>query len=241
MRRKIKCNRSQQSSRLTSSPGILEQLAFARQIADHADRLGVHRWPVASRAVSDHLGAVLADSVLQAGMSYRTVVRVRVERIKSRFPDTATLSGVTALIDREEVGDFLLWNHPTKLLRFVILAQFLAEQGIETTTDLKRGLGVSGIREGLLELHGIGPKTYDYLCCLVGVDCIAVDRHVKTFASEAGVSVSDYEHLKSIVSWAADLLGVARRDFDAWIWRTISARRASNGRKRQAGPIWRSV
>jgi endonuclease III len=33
-------------------------------------------------------------------------------------------------------------------------------------------------RQILLGLQGIGPKTCDYLGCLVGIDCIAIDRHI---------------------------------------------------------------
>jgi len=209
------------------STAALEQLSFARRIADHADHLGVRHWPIGSRVTSDHLGAVLADAILQAGLSYRKVVRMRVERIQARFPETAALSGLLALIEREGAHDLLLWTHPTKVSRFVSLAQYLATQGTETTVELNRWLRVGTAREHLLALHGIGPKTYDYLCCLVGIDCIAVDRHIKTFASEAGVSVNDYEQLKSVVSYAADLLGMARRDFDAWVWQTVSSRTVS--------------
>ena len=208
---------------------ILEQLAFARRIADHADRLGVRHSPVALRVAPDHLGAVLADAILQAGLNYRTVVRMRVERIRARFPEAATLSGVITFIEREGASDFLLWDHPVKLTRFVALARFLATQGVETTVDLKHWLRRDSARKCLLGVHGIGPKTCDYLCCLVGIDCIAIDRHVRTFASEAGVTINDYEHLKSVVSYSADLLGMPRRDFDAWIWRTVSARREREG------------
>jgi hypothetical protein len=54
------------------------------------------------------------------------------------------------------------------------------------------------------------------------MDHIAVDRHVKTFANEAGVLISGYDELQAAVSFAADLLGLARRDFDAWIWHRFS-------------------
>src|SRR5665213_2644531 len=193
---------------------ILEELSFARRVADYADSLGVHDSPVTLRVTSDHLGAVLADAILQAGVSYRTVVRMRVDRIHLRFPEAATLPGLFTLLEQHGAGEFLLWNHPIKMSRFVSLARFLAIQNISTTVELKVWLNRNDAREHLLSLHGIGPKTYDYLCCLVGIDCIAVDRHVRTFASEAGVLISDYDRLKSVVSYAADLLGMARRDFD---------------------------
>ncbi|CAK7054772.1 MAG: hypothetical protein DELT_01166 [Desulfovibrio sp.] len=207
---------------------VLEQLEFARRIADYADRLGVHYTPATPRIASDHIGAVLADAILQAGMSYRTVVRVRVDRIHSKFPEAATLSGLIALLDCYGAVDFLSWTHPTKLSRFMGLTNFLCTQQIDTTIELKHWLVQATARKHLLGLHGIGPKTYDYLCCLVGIDCIAVDRHVRTFANEAGVDNHNYDFLQSVVSYAADLLGMPRRDFDAWIWRTISSRMLGN-------------
>jgi len=203
---------------------VLEELTFARQIADHADRLGVQSAPTVSRTASHHLGAVLADAVLQAGVSYRTVVRMRVNRIHSEFPEAATLPGLIEVLEQRGAADFLQWNHPVKMSRFVSLIRLLGMQRIGTTFELKVWLSRNGSRELLLGVHGVGPKTCDYLCCLVGVDCIAVDRHVRTFANEAGVPISNYDRLKSVVSYAADLLGMPRRDFDAWIWQTISTR-----------------
>ena len=78
---------------LTSS--ILNELTSGRRIADHAAVLGVDDSPVTPRIASSHLGAVLADAILQAGVSYRTVVRTRVERIYSNFP----VGGDVARID----------------------------------------------------------------------------------------------------------------------------------------------
>lgn len=208
------------------SASILSHLALARRVADYADRLGVQGASVSSRATFDHLGAALADAILQAGVNYRTVVQVRVERILSQFPETATLSGLTPFIENEGAYDFLLWSHHVKVRRFVSLAQLAKVQGIETTFDLKRWLCRGEAREHMLALNGIGPKTYDYLSCIVGIDCIAVDRHTKVFANEAGVALSSYDDFKSVFTYAADLLNIARRDFDAWIWRTVSARKA---------------
>ena len=84
---------------------VLEELSFARRIADHADRLGVHRSPVSSRLASDHVGAVLADAVLQAGVSYRTVVRRHVDRIQIQFPEAATLSGLITIIEQKGLAN----------------------------------------------------------------------------------------------------------------------------------------
>jgi len=201
---------------------VLEELDLARRIADYADDLGVGQSRVALRVASAHLGAVLADAILQAGVSYQNVVRARVERIHSRFPEAATLPGLIVVLKEKGAAEFLLWSHPVKMARFMSLTHLLAEHNIHTTVELRIWLHGSDAREHLLNLHGIGPKTCDYLSCLVGIDCVAIDRHVRRFASEAGVGISDYTKLKSVISYAADLLGMSRRDFDAWIWRTVS-------------------
>jgi len=207
-----------------STSTALETLASARLIADYAERLGVERSPTTPRAENSHLGAVLADSVLQAGVNYTAVVRVRINRILTIYPDAATLSGLKAVIRDRSTSDFLQWTHPTKISRFVLLMAFFDNEAIENTIDLKRWLSLNKARDKLLSLNGVGPKTYDYMCCLIGIDCIAVDRHIKTFVREAGIPLEDYDSLKTVVSCAADLLGLPRRDFDAWIWGMISQR-----------------
>ncbi len=209
---------------------ILEELSSARRVADYADNLGVRDSQITLGSTSDHLGAVLADAILQAGVRYRTVVRMRVERIYLLFPEAATMAGLAVLLEQHGAAEFLLWKHPVKMSRFLSLMELLSRENVSNTMGLKLWLRRDEARDHLLGLHGIGPKTYDYLRCLVGIDCIAVDRHVRTFANEAGVCISDYKKLQLIVSYAADLLGIARRDFDAWIWRTMSKR---NVNKRQ--------
>lgn len=203
----------------------IEHITLARQIADYAGTLGAQPTHVVSRAPVTHFGAVIADSVLQAGVNYGTVVRARVDRICIQFPEAATLSGLMSTLEVRSAADFLLWTHPVKVNRFLSLTEFFECRGLETTNHISDWVQGRHSRQELLSLHGIGPKTFDYLACLVGVDCIAVDRHVRTFASEAGVQLKDYESLKAAVSFAADLLEMSRRDFDSWIWKTISGRR----------------
>lgn len=206
------------------SLSVVEHLNGARLIADYAQQLGVSLAPVPPRITSDHIGAILADSVLQAGLNYRTVVKHRVNRICSDFPEAETLGGLFSLLKYKSVSEFLLWSHGTKISRFTSIIYFLSAHDIDTTNDLRSWVVLPESRGLLLDINGVGPKTFDYLCCLLGIDRVAVDRHVRAFANEAGVTVSDYESLRLIVSYAADLLGMARRDFDSWIWNMFSAR-----------------
>ncbi len=206
---------------MPTSP-IVNTLICARQVATHAERVGIAVEAISPRPVGHHLGAILADAILQAGLNYRTVVGPRVVRIQNNYPDAVKLSGVNAIIREGMLGDFLLWRHPTKVTRFTHLADLLTVESVEDIDDFREWLKCSNARNRLLNLHGIGPKTYDYMCCLVGIDQIVVDRHIKAFAMEAGVSTYSYDDLQMIVSFAADLLSLPRREFDAWIWGYLS-------------------
>lgn len=201
----------------------IEVLLAARRIADHAKDEGAlfdERHP---RAICEHLGAVLADSVLQAGLNYVTVVRPRVLAILRMHPTRHTVSSLVSLVQNGEAGAFLNWRHREKVSRFEALVIFMKDWGIEDVEDLRTCLASDEFREAVQTVNGIGPKTVDYMACLIGIDSIAVDRHVRTFAKKVGVENDDYHFLRKSFCCAADLLSLPRREFDAWLWRRAAA------------------
>jgi hypothetical protein len=135
-------------------------------------------------------------------------VKIRIDRIVQDFPEAATLSGMFNVIASIGVAEFLRWHHHTKVSRFVCLAELLRNESIDDFHQLRTWLQNPACREKLRAIHGVGPKTVDYLCGLVGLDFIAVDRHIRAFASDAGVTAADYDFLQTVISYAADLLGV---------------------------------
>jgi hypothetical protein len=208
---------------LTSSDyATLETLKSARCIANYAVGMGINTETKETRPITDHLGAVLADTALQAGLNYRSVVRPRVERILHQYPDAADMVGLQKVLENRSIAEFLQWKHPDKIGRFTALQELLQSERLQTVADLRRWLLSGNSRNALLDISGVGPKTVDYLCCLVGIDCIPVDRHVKLFAKNAGIEARDYEGIRLAVSFAADLLGISRRTFDAWLWNLAS-------------------
>lgn len=209
---------------MTQPALVLESLGRARAIANHAERLGVNDAATNQRQSYSHLGAVIADAALQAGLNYRTVVFPRIKRIQALFPTAATLSGLNSTLDQVGPEAFLDWRHSTKVERFTGIIGVLRIDDIQNIADLRAWLVRSDTRNTLLKIHGVGPKTFDYICCLAGLDYIPIDRHIKSFASEAGVNIDGYLDLQTAVSFAADLLGLARRDFDAWIWQSLTSR-----------------
>lgn len=210
-------------SKIGTTGSAIEVLLIARRIADHARDEGALFEEKPPRETCEHLGAVLADSVLQAGLNYATVVRPRVLAILQDHPDRYTISSLASLIQEGGTGAFLNWRHHEKVGRFEALVTFLQKWGVEDAHDLRAGLKSDEFCEAIQDLNGIGPKTVDYMACLVGIDSIAVDRHVRTFAKTVGVENYDYHFLRQSFCCAADLLSLPRREFDAWLWRRATA------------------
>ncbi|MBU9685857.1 hypothetical protein C6V06_14395 [Burkholderia gladioli] len=210
-------------SRTGAQRAAIEVLLAARRIADHAKGEGALFEDKHPRATCEHLGAVLADSVLQAGLNYTTVVRPRVVAILRAYPNRFTISSLVALIQDGKASAFLNWRHHEKVTRFEALVVFLKDWGIEDVNDLRVSLASDEFCDALQTINGIGPKTVDYMACLVGIDSIAVDRHVRTFAKTVGVENDDYHFLRKSFCCAADLLSLPRREFDAWLWRRAAA------------------
>jgi hypothetical protein len=206
-------------SRTGTKEAALGVLLAARRIADRAEGEGALQEQKVLRATCEHLGAVLADSVLQAGLNYTTVVRPRVLAILRTYPKHDSVSTLFELIQERKSGEFLNWRHHEKVTRFEKLVTFLKGRGIENVQDLRDNLSREQFRNALQTIRGIGPKTVDYMACLVGIDSIAVDRHVRTFAKNVGVENDDYHFLQRSFCCAADLLTLPRREFDAWLWR----------------------
>ena len=201
----------------------VQMLVAARLVADYAKGLGADVDRQETRPAYEHMGALLADSILQAGLNYQSVVRPRVAAILARYPDRSRVSLVLDLVHRGETAAFLNWNHGEKVGRFNALVAFLSDSSVEHIDDLKECLLDRAFVMSLRDVRGIGPKTVDYMGCLVGMDSVAVDRHVRTFAKRVGVMEEDYDFLKTVFCYAADLLSVSRREFDAWVWRRESA------------------
>lgn len=205
---------------------VVEVLVAARRVADFASERGAQSAFEYRRPTYTHIGAVLVDSILQAGLNYNSVVRPRVLRVINEFPETSNTSAIVNLISLRKTAYLLDWHHDVKLDRFERVVEFLVERSVEDVTGLRGKLIDPDFCLAMLHLHGVGPKTIDYMSCLSGIESIAVDRHIKSFASKAGVDQSDYYFLKRAFCFAADLLSISRRAFDAWVWQKESQERS---------------
>lgn len=192
-----------------------------RCVARHVRKCGLQ---LESKRIGgySHMGAILADAVLQAGVSYKNVVAPRVNRILSWHPHATTTSDLLDLIALNGLNVLLQWKHPEKPRRFLELAQLLYICAVETEADLRSWIHCEQHQQKLRSLRGIGPKTIDYLKSLVGISAVAVDRHIRNFARIAGVSLTNYHEIRSVIEGAADSLGIAAGDLDVAIWSYMS-------------------
>jgi hypothetical protein len=172
--------------------------------------------------VYEHMGATLADAGLQAGVRYETVVAPRVRRVLANWPAARTTSQFVAVADRLGMCDLLAWRHPGKPQRVRDMAGLLLRDEVQTESELSSWLSDPLNRQSLLTLHGVGPKTVDYLRKLAGQPALAVDRHLRRFALEAGVRLHGYGEAASILGLAAGMLGIDCGALDSIVWRCMS-------------------
>jgi hypothetical protein len=181
--------------------------------------------PPGGRASSryDHIGAKLADAVLQRGVNYEAFVRPRVDRIVRDYPTGQTTSGFLALLRSEGAATVLELRAGRKPRTVEQLAQFFVDRGVETTSGLVTWLQRAGNSSSLMTVYGVGPKTISFLKLLVGLDAIAVDRPIVRFVQQAGVAVQDRDHVEAILTKAGRLLGLTGAQVDQLIWRAMAA------------------
>lgn len=167
-----------------------------------------------------HMGAVVADAALQAGVTYRTTVLPRVRRLVADWPEAITTSAFLERMRTDDVATVLGWKPGSKKMTTLQdLADLLLREGVETTDDLQRALGDPAFRSRLRAVKGVGPKTVDYLAILTGsTEHVAVDSQLRAFVRDAGVSTSDYDEVRKIVTDAAAERGWEAGALDAAIW-----------------------
>jgi len=174
----------------------------------------------------DHMGAIITEAILQAGINYRNVVLPRVERLRREYPQARTTSAFADLLCTIGAAELLQFSGE-KLDRVEALTRFFLDERVETEADLKAWLSDEANLARLREIPGVGPKTVDYLQILAGLDTSAIDRHLAFFLEQAGVPASTYEERKAVIEAAAGLLGVDRAVLDYSIWKYMSDRAAA--------------
>jgi hypothetical protein len=171
---------------------------------------------------NNHLGAVLTDIVLQAGLNYRTVVLPRVLHVYNEFNTAKNLDGLIDTINEIGLENFLNWQNEIKIKKFQLVIDYLTSNSIQTTNELLKHISIEPNLKSFLSIQGIGNKTIDYFFKLMHVETVAVDRHIINFLHQANVNYYNYHSAKKIVEYTADILNISRRDIDYSIWNYMS-------------------
>jgi endonuclease III len=173
-----------------------------------------------------HVGATLADAVLQANNNYDRNVRPRINRILVRYSSCTTLGELKELLRTTPPHKFLQWDGERRAEPFMALVELLDREDVDTEDDLRRWLERDGSKAKLLNVPFVGPKTADYLKILVGLPTAAIDVHLFNFIKLAGLERRNYERALKLIHDTADLMHVDRSTLDYSIWRYMSSRAA---------------
>ena len=111
----------------------------------------------------NHIGALLTDVVLQAGLNYQHVVAPRVYKVLNDYPVAYTVNRFAAVLQKHSLETVLDWHDCEKQIRMIRILEFCKAQGIQDSYQLKLYLVNSKLNSAKFKsIKGIGDKTYDY-------------------------------------------------------------------------------
>ena len=83
----------------------------------------------------NHIGALLTDVVLQAGLNYQHVVAPRVCKVLNDYPVAYTVNRFSAVLQKYSIETVLDWHDCEKQIRMVRILEFCKAQGIQNSVD----------------------------------------------------------------------------------------------------------
>ncbi|WP_199830911.1 hypothetical protein [Streptomyces sp. NBRC 110028] len=192
--------------------------SLAQRLADHVQHL-LGGGPFPQPGGWNHMGAVVCDVSFQPRCDYEATLRPRLLRLQIIWPDARTVRGFQSRLATEDLAVAMKFNHAQKLATAHAITDLLADHGVDTREDLHTWLDQQANRAALRTVKGVGPKSIDYIGNLVGHSQVAVDAHLRTFATDAGVPDLRYEQLRAVYEEAATLLGHDRGGLEHAVWR----------------------
>jgi hypothetical protein len=206
--------------------GVAAMVSTAEKLTQYVRSLADFTVYESAGGSYNHMGATIADAVLQANNKYESNVTPRVTRILRVYSEARTTSAVVELLKSVPAKEFLNWGGEDRALRFCQIAGLFKTERLETEFDLRAWLESRANRAKLDAIYGIGEKTIDYFKILCGESTSAIDRHLLGFLDLAGIKTSSYQGAQNVINATADLLGIDRACFDHSIWQFMRKRAA---------------
>jgi hypothetical protein len=207
--------------------------ARAEQLAEYVRKLGgtFEVYKSVDSDYHDHIGATIADAILQANRNYEKVVRPRVTAILKRYAECRTTAALNELLKKIDITDFLNYRSPQREQRFRDVLHLLTEEKIDSTEGLRNWLLRQENLPKLRKIKGIGPKTVDYFKILAGLETVAIDTRLQEFLDRAEVKYYGYDDTLEVIKKCADLLCIGYSNFDHSIWLYIGRNQVGFRRK----------
>jgi hypothetical protein len=165
--------------------------------------------------------SILADASLQSAVNYETVVAPRVGRIEREYAWCVTRSDLAALLQSIGAESLLQWRGIRKVQLFLDLNTLLQERRIETVIEFRHWLSTPGSEADILNLYGVGQKTFDYLKLICGLPAFPIDRHFFRLLRVAGIRhrTNQYSYARELfVQTCGNLnLNIAQTERSLWL------------------------
>jgi hypothetical protein len=185
------------------------------------------------------MGATIIDGILQAGLNYDNVVKPRVEKFKSEYPNCTTTSQFADLINKEDLSAIVNMKGQ-KIDRIKLLVKFLKTEKIETEDDFYDWLSIPENLVTLATLKGIKDKTIDYFKILTGhKNTVAIDVRLINFIKLAlpVIKTISYEDAHELLMLTAKELKVEASTLDYSIWKYMSGKGNNKALSTKEEPI----
>jgi len=175
----------------------------------------------------NHMGAIITDGVLQAGIKCETVVRPRLKELV-KYKKAENTSGFYNLYNQKKLENLINFKGKRKIKTIKDIVELFIKEKIEMPADLKEWFLKDKNTEKLILIYGVGDKTVDYFKILSGISNNAIDRHIINFLLKANIKVENYKEAHNIINKTADYLKINESLLDYSIWKYMS----SNAEKR---------
>jgi len=170
-----------------------------------------------------NIGAIVIESILQSGLNYNYVVKPRIEKFYNKYESFYSLSQLDFLLQYNSIEDIMGVNNGRKKKALTDLMKLLFKYEVEYIYQLQDVILSPLFVEEFLSIKGIGNKTLDYLMILLGLDSIAIDRHLFKFLKEFDIDLS-YSDSKKLLVKVAEEMDIDLTELDSFIWNEMSSR-----------------
>ena len=170
---------------------------------------------------SEHIGAFIAEAIMQPGESYKIAIRPLIERLIRDYPEGKTSGHFARLLEEISPKYFLNWKENDKPRRVLAVAKCLHALSIETADELRFIIDDPDFIKAMKDIRGIGNRQIDYLKLLLEIPSETAQEYMNVILKESGVSTVPEEEISVIWDETARLLQKKTSDLLLCVWRYL--------------------